>query len=74
MVCYDVVMAQVETIRHFNVYGFGTSFIDEIAMKLNEVDFVSAKVYGDEIEVKSDVLSAEAIGDIFSLTVRSVYG
>lgn len=43
-------------------------------MKLNEVDFVSAKIYGDEIEVKSDVLSAEAIGDIFSLTVRRVYG
>lgn len=67
-------MTNVETTRHFNVYGFGTSFIDEICMKLNEVDFVSAKIYGDEIEVKSDVLSAEAIGDIFSLTVRSVYG
>lgn len=74
MVCYDGVMAQVETTRHFNVYGFGTSFIGEIMMKLNEVDFVSAKLYGDEIEVKSDVLSAEAIGDIFSLTVRSVFG
>ena len=73
MVCYDGVMANVETTRNFNVYGFGTSFIDEICMKLNEVDFVSAKVYGDEIEVKSDVLSAEAIGDIFSLTVRSVF-
>ena len=67
-------MAQVETTRRFNVYGFGTSFIDEIVMKLNEVDFVSAKVCGDEIEVKSDVLSSDAIGDIFSLTVRSVYG
>ena len=65
-------MANVETTRHFNVYWVGTSFIDEIVMKLNEVDFVSAKIYGDEIEVKSDVLSAEAIGDIFSLTVRSV--
>lgn len=60
VVCYDGVMAQVETTRHFNVYGFGTSFIDEIVMKMNEV--------------KSDVLSAEAIGDIFSLTVRSVFG
>lgn len=40
MVCYDGVMAQVETTRHFNVYGFGTSFIDEIVMKLNEVDFL----------------------------------
>jgi hypothetical protein len=58
-------MANVEATRYFNVYGFGTSFIDEIAMKLNEVDFVSAKIYGDEIEVKSDVLSAEVIGDIF---------
>lgn len=66
-------MANVETTRHFNVYGFGTSFIDEIVMNLNEVDFVSAKIYGDEIEVKSDVLSAEVIGDIFSLTVRGVY-
>lgn len=66
-------MANVETTRHFNVYGFGSSFIDEICMKLNEVDFVSAKIYGDEIEVKSDVLSAEVIGDIFSLTVRSVF-
>lgn len=66
-------MENVETTRHFNVYGFGTSFIDEICMKLNEVDFVSAKIYGDEIEVKSDVLSSEAIGDIFSLTVRSVF-
>ena len=66
-------MTNVETTRHFNVYGFGTSFIDEICMKLNEVDFVSAKIYGDEIEVNSDVLSAEAIGDIFSLTVRSVF-
>lgn len=55
-------MTNVETTRHFNVYGFGSSFIDEICMKLNEVDFVSAKIYGDEIEVKSDVLSAEAIG------------
>lgn len=73
MVCYGVAMAQVETTRHFNVYGFGNSFIDEIVMKLNEVDFVSEKVYGDEIEVKSDVLSAEAIGYIFSLTVRSVF-
>lgn len=73
MVCYDGVMANIETTRHFNVYGFGSSFIDEICMKLNEVDFVSAKIYGDEIEVKSDVLSAEAIGDIFSLTVRSVF-
>ena len=66
-------MTNIETTRHFNVYGFGTSFIDEIVMKLNEVDFLSAKFYGDEIEVKSDVLSAEAIGDIFSLTVRSVF-
>lgn len=66
-------MANVETTRHFNVYGFGTSFIDEICMKLNEVDFISAKIYVDEIEVKSDVLSAEDIGDIFSLTVRSVF-
>lgn len=65
-------MVNVETTRYFNVYGFGTRFIDEIHMKLNEVDFVSAKIYGDEIEVKSDVLSAEAIGDIFSLIVRSV--
>ena len=73
MLCYDVVMTNVETTKHFNVYGFGSSFIDEICMKLNEVDFVSAKIYGDEIEVKSDVLSAEAIGDIFSLTVRSVF-
>lgn len=66
-------MTNVETTRYFNVCGFGDSFIGEIVMKLNEVDFVSAKVYGDEIEVKSDVLSAEAIGDIFSLTVRSVF-
>lgn len=66
-------MANVETTRHFNVYGFGTSFIDDIVMQLNDIDFVSAKIYGDEIEVKSDVLSAEAIGDIFSLTVRSVF-
>lgn len=66
-------MANVETTRHFNVYGFGSSFIDDIVMKLNEVDFVSANIYGDEIEVKSDVLIAEAIGDIFSLTVRSVF-
>ena len=66
-------MANVETTRHFNVCGFGASFIDEICMKLNEIDFVSAKIYGDEIEVKSDVLSSEAIGDIFSLTVRSVF-
>ena len=73
MVCYDGVMANVEITRHFNVYGFGSSFIDDIVMKLNEVDFVSANIYGDEIEVKSDVLSAEAIGDIFSLTVRSVF-
>lgn len=73
MVCYDGGMAQVETTRHFNVYGLGTSFIDEICMKLNEVDFVSVKVYGDEIEVKSDILSAEAIGNIFSLTVSSVF-
>lgn len=65
-------MANVEATRHFNVYGFGDSFIDEICMNLNEIDFVSAKIYGDEIEVKSDVLSSEAIGDIFSLTVRSV--
>lgn len=65
-------MANVETTRHFNLYGFGSSFIDEIVMKLNEVDFISAKIYGDEIEVKYDVLSAEVIGDIFSLTVRSV--
>ena len=64
-------MTNVETTRHFNVYGFGNKFIDEICMKLNEVDFVSAKIYRDEIEVKSDILSAEAIGDIFSLTVRS---
>lgn len=71
--CYDVVMANVETTRHFNVYGFGASFVDEICMKLDEVDFVSAKIYGDEIEVKSDVLSAEDIGDTFSLTVRSVF-
>lgn len=67
-------MTNVETTRCFNVCGFGDSFIDEICMKLNEVVFVSAKIYGDEIEVKSDVLSAEAIGDIFALTVRSVYG
>lgn len=73
MVCYAGVMANVETTRHFNVYGFGTSFIDEVVTKLNEVDFVSAKIYEDEIEVKSDVLSAEAVGDIFSLTVRSVF-
>lgn len=73
MVCYDGVMANVEPARHFNVCGFGSSFIDEICIKLNEVDFISAKVCGDEIEVKSDVLSAEAIGDIFSLTVRSVF-
>lgn len=73
MVCYDGVVEKVETTRHFNVYGFGTSFVDEICMKLNEVDFVSAKIYGDEIEAKSDVLSAKAIGDIFSLTVRSVF-
>lgn len=73
MVCYAGVMANIEITRHFNVYGFGTSFIDEIVMKLNEVDFVSAKIYGDEIEVKSDVLSSEAIGDIFSLAVRSVF-
>lgn len=66
-------MASVETTRYFNVCGFGSSFIDEICMKLNEVDFVSAKIYGDEIEAKSDVLSVEAIGDIFSLTVRSVF-
>lgn len=66
-------MANVETTRHFNVYWFDTRFIDEICMKLNEIDFVSAKIYGDEIEVKSDVLSSEAIGDIFSLTVRSVF-
>lgn len=73
MVCYDGVMANVEATRHFNVYGFGDSFIDEVCMKLNEVDFVSAKIYGDEIEVKSDVVSAEVIEDIFSLTVRSVF-
>ena len=73
MVCYDGVIENVETTRHFNVYGFGSSFIDEICMKLNEIDFVSAKIYGDEIEVKSDVLSSEAIGDIFSLTVRSIF-
>lgn len=73
MVRYDVVMTNVETTRNFNVCGFGDSFIDEICMKLNEVDFVSAKIYGDEIEVKSDALSSEAIGDIFSLTVRSVF-
>ena len=66
-------MGSWQTTRHFNVYGFGASFVDEICMKLNEVDFVSAKIYGDEIEVKYDVLSAEAIGDIFSLTVRSVF-
>lgn len=66
-------MANVETTRRFNVYGFGASFVDAIYMKLNEVDFVSAKIYGDEIEVKSDVLSAEAVGDIFSLTVRSIF-
>ena len=71
--CYDVVMVNVETTRCFNVYGFGASFIDEICMKLDEVDFVSVKIYGDEIEVKSDVLSAEVIGDIFSLKVRSVF-
>ncbi len=73
MVCYDSVMANVEVTRHFNVYGFGDIFIDEICMKLNDIDFVSAKIYGDEIEVKSDGLSAEAIGDIFSLTVSSVF-
>lgn len=66
-------MANVETTKRFNVYGFGSSFVDEICMKLNEIDFVSAKIYVDEIEVKSDVLSAEVIGDIFSLTVRSVF-
>lgn len=66
-------MANVETTRHFNVYGFGTSFIDDIVMKLNDIDFISSKIYGDEIEVKSDVLSAEAIWGIFSLTVRSVF-
>lgn len=66
-------MANVETTRHFNVYGFGTSFIGEICMKLNEVGFVSAKIYGDEIEVKSDVLSVESIGYIFSLTVMGVF-
>ena len=63
MVCYDVVMANVETTRHFNVYGFGTSFIDEICMKLNDIDFVSAKIYGDEIEVKSDVLQLGVFSD-----------
>ena len=73
MVCYDGVMANVETTRYFNVYGFGDSFIDEVCMKLNDIDFISSKIYGDEIEVKSDVLSAEAIGGIFSLTVRSVF-
>ena len=73
MACYDVVMANVETTRHFNIHGFGDSFSDEICMKLNEIDFVSAKIYGDEIEVKSNVLSSEAIGDIFSLTARSVF-
>lgn len=73
MVCYDGVMANVETTRHFNVYGFGDSFIDDIVMKLNDIDFISSKIYGDEIEVKSDVLSAEDIGDIFSLTVRGVF-
>lgn len=73
MVRYDGIMANVETTRHFNVCGFGDNFIDEICMKLNEVDFVSAKIYVDEIEVKSDVLSAEAIWDIFSLTVRGVF-
>lgn len=73
VVCYDGVMANVETTRHFNVYGFGTSLMDEICMKLNDIDFISAKIYGDEIEVKSDVLSAEVIGDIFSLTARSVF-
>ena len=66
-------MTNIETTRNFSIYGFGDSFIDEICMKLNEVDFVSAKIYGDEIEVKSDVLSAEAIGDIFSLTVMSIF-
>lgn len=66
-------MANVETTRYFNVYGFGTSFIDEIVMNLNDIDFVSAKIYGSEIEVKSDVLSAEAIGDTFSLTVKSLF-
>lgn len=73
MVRYAGVMANVEATRNFNVYGFGDSFIDEICMKLNEIDFVSAKIYGDEIEVKSDVLSVEAIGDIFSLTVRNAF-
>lgn len=73
MVCYDGVMANIEATRHFNVCVFGDSFIDEICMKLNEADFVSAKIYGDEIEVKSDVLSTEVIGDIFSLTVRGVF-
>ena len=66
-------MENVETTRHFNVYGFGTSFIDDIVMKLNDIDFIFSKIYGDEIEVKSDVLSAEAIVGIFSLTVRSVF-
>lgn len=66
-------MANVETTRYFNVYGFGTSFIDDIVMKLNDIDFISSKIYGDKIEVKSDVLSAEVIGDIFSLTVRIVF-
>lgn len=55
-------MAHVETTGHFNVCGFGDSFIDEICMKLNEIDFVSAKIHGDEIDVKSDALSDEAIG------------
>lgn len=53
--------------------GCGVSFIDEICLKLNDIDFVSAKIYGVEIEVKSDVLSAKIIVDIFSLTVRSVF-
>lgn len=66
-------MANVETTRHFDVCGFGDSFIDEFCMKINEIDFVSAKIYGDEIEVKSDVLSTEVIGDIFSLTARRVF-
>lgn len=58
-------MVNIETTSHFNVYWFDSSFVDEIVMNLNEADFVSAKIYGDEIEVKSDVLSSEVIGGIY---------
>ena len=57
-------MTNVETTRHFNVCGFGDSFIDEICMKINEVDFVSAKIYGDE----------EALHDSIYESIRVVLG